>query len=432
MASFLSRILFFEKRDRVLAILSSQMSELKAKGLKAAARKGKHAFMYAMAIPIVLFIRLLRPIVLIRFSDIINVRIGHLVADSSYFLATLPIHQGHRGIYHWFAFYGPSSNKKWSQMVSERLFVRWWVYYLSRVNRAIPGGRRHVVPQFKNSRDTGGVFQSQVERFHLSEEDNRFAMAWMMRRGWKSGQPIVCLLVRDSAYLARHSNFADTDKYDFSYHEYRDSKIETYRRAVNHLLEKGFWVVRLGKIAVAPINMQHERLIDYPFVEDQDDILDIWLTLNCRLFMSTAAGLDILPGIYGQPTSIFVNAMPLSAIHSWHEVSWTPKYLRWRSTGRYLTLSEHLKHEYFRKQNYEAQGIEIVDLSEDDIQCAIEEHISRLDGTWKDTPHDLELQEKFWSSLRQWQNFSQYHGWIHPKARVGTHYLRKMGDSFFE
>ena len=39
---------------------------------------------------------------------------------------------------------------------------------------------------------------------------------------------------------------------------------------------------------------------------------------------------------------------------------------------------------------------------------------------------------KFMEILKSWDQYDKLHGYIHPQARVGANYLRKMGDSYFD
>ncbi|EKQ99103.1 MULTISPECIES: TIGR04372 family glycosyltransferase [Leptospira] len=386
------------------------------------------------ALPFLLFLRIFRPIITIRFSTILTSRIGHFVADSSYHLATLPKKTfGFPKIYHWFWFSPGISNHYWAKLVQRRLYVRPWVKYLDYLNHKIPRGKSHIVPSLPMTRDKDGLFQGNVERFSMTSREINFAKSWMQKKGWIESEPFICLLVRDSEYLLSthfHKSLASSRE-NWTYHSYRDSKIETYIKGIHYLLSAGYWVIRMGKVAVKSVPIQHPKLIDYPFLEDQKDLIDVWLTLNAKLFISTGTGIDILPSIYRSPISLYVNALPLLYLCSWHHSIWVPKYLIWKSTGKYLTLREHLAHNFLETQFYEDAGIQIVDLTPEDILSVFQEQEGRLSGSWIETEDDLKRQKNFWEVFKTWPEFYKYHNWIHPEARVGAHFLKKMGDEFF-
>ena len=102
-----------------------------------------------------------------------------------------------------------------------------------------------------------------------------------------------------------------------------------------------------------------------------------------------------------------------------------PKHLVWQETKQPLTLSEHLEHSYFHSEKYENAGILVQDLNPENIRQAVLEMEARLNGTWKDSAKDNQLQKRFWEIFKTWPEFKKYHGRIHPKARVGSSFLRE-------
>jgi putative glycosyltransferase (TIGR04372 family) len=239
----------------------------------------------------------------------------------------------------------------------------------------------------------------------------------------------VGLLVRDSAYLDAHPLHAGGSR-NWQYHNYRDSDIATYVEAIQALIDRGYWVICLGQVAHTPLPLAHPKAIDYRFVDDQDDLLDIWLAFNCRFFISTATGIDIAAAFHGLPV-LLVNALPLNRCQTPLRHIWVPKHLRWAANGRMLTLREHCAHGYGTSAGYSDAGITIENLSPAEIAAAVLECEARAAGTWVATPDDEARQRRFWEVFREWPEFHRYHGAIHPEARVGSAWLRSMGDAFF-
>ena len=389
---------------------------------------------YVWALPMLLVIRMLRPFIFIRFTTLNSSRIGHFVADSCFYLATKPKRSHRPRTFHWFALHSFSCNQQWSKMVGRKLYLRDWVKYLCFLNNKIPGGKKHIVPPLAYSRPIDGIFQKDVERFEFLPEENSKACAWLEKRGWKPGEPFVSILVRDAAYLQRQPEFAKFGfkKERWDYHNYRDSDIDTYAEAIDYLVSKGYWVIRLGQFAEKPVRNKSPHVIDYPFVEDQDDLMDIWLTINCNLFICTGSGLDNLVAAYKKTPALFVNAMPLSKMSSWHEAIWTPKNLKWKKSGAALTLREHLENGHETTQAYEDAGIDVIDLSSEQILLATKEQIERMSGSWVESPDEREKVQIFWKIFKEWKYFHLYHNWIHSKAKIGTDYYRSSGDDFFK
>ncbi|MFM7448812.1 MAG: hypothetical protein ACKO24_09460, partial [Leptolyngbyaceae cyanobacterium] len=80
-------------------------------------------------------------------------------------------------------------------------------------------------------------------------------------------------------------------------------------------------------------------------------------------------------------------------------------------------------------------GIQVIDLTPEQILAAVQERWQRIQGTWVDTEADRDRHHRFWEILKSHPNFDktrnwQYPEWIHPDSRVGTSWLRSLGDAF--
>ncbi len=161
-------------------------------------------------------------------------------------------------------------------MILRTWITGWWVWYLVRINDLIPGGSVHRIPAMHKGRDMDRNLQKTRARFDFMSAEDVAAEEWLKRRGWTEGEPFVCLIVRDSAYLGSSSLHALTGgETRWSYHNYRDSDIYIFGDAARALIERGYWVIRMGQAVRKPFPVSHPHIIDYPFVEDRDDLLDI-------------------------------------------------------------------------------------------------------------------------------------------------------------
>lgn len=383
------------------------------------------------ALPAVVIIRLIRPIVYIRMTNLMSSRIGHFVADASIFLVRRHMRAPNEHTVDLYWFPRQTSNEQWSKMVRRQLFVHWGVRYLVYFNRIVPGGKEHHLPLPSVSDpgyDISLVRTDICFKFTSDEEDE--AKEWLRSRGWKEHEPFVCLHARDSAYLSSDSLCGKSGD-RFSYHNYRDTDIDSYIEAIKWLVEKGYWVIRLGKVMHKRLSFQHQKVIDYPFVNDQNDLLDIWLSAKCRFFISTASGPVWIPSVYKVPV-VFVNALPLIIGFFWSNRIWVPKHLKWANSGNSLTLIEHCQHNYGLTEEYYKEGINIIDLSPEEITYAVVECEQRVAGTWVENNEDRDLQLRFWQVLCRSPNFFLVNDIadIHPQARPGISWLKSMEEDF--
>ena len=100
-----------------------------------------------------------------------------------------------------------------------------------------------------------------------------------------------------------------------------------------------------------------------------------------------------------------------------------------------MTLRECIIHSppfpwrsYIPSDNYENLNFSAKDLKSTEIVDAVLEMESRLKGEWNETEYDKYLQNRFWSIIKNSKEISNFHGVIHPQARIGASFLRLNHD----
>jgi putative glycosyltransferase (TIGR04372 family) len=254
-----------------------------------------------------------------------------------------------------------------------------------------------------------------------------------MNFGWSMGEPFICILNRDPQYLKNQlmSSKLNTKDFDFyDYHSYRNTSISDYQKSIIWLLDKGYWVLRMGKVAEERLLLSNPKLIDYPFIETKSDLLDIWLFSNCSGCISTGTGIDYLSWAQGIP-SLIVNYLPLMLSMTSFNTITVPKNLYWKESNTELRLEEYLKHSYMRTMDYKNNHLYIKNLSENQILEATKEFICRLESRQIFDPNDDLNQELFLCKLRSQAYFREQHGFIHPKFKIGSDWLKSKDLDFF-
>ena len=94
--------------------------------------------------------------------------------------------------------------------------------------------------------------------------------------------------------------------FDTSYHDYRDCNIENFTPGIKYLLNKDFFVFRMGKLQKKKLNLKNKNYLDYAFSKYRSDILDVWLMANCEFCISTGTGFDQISRVFKKPI-LYVN-----------------------------------------------------------------------------------------------------------------------------
>jgi putative glycosyltransferase (TIGR04372 family) len=174
----------------------------------------------------------------------------------------------------------------------------------------------------------------------------------------------------------------------------RNARIESYRKAMATIVERGGWVIRMGGASMKPLVPMH-HVVDYVHTEYKSEWMDVFLWAKCKFFISTTSGPANIPVTFGVP-SIATNLMPLQA-RPWYADLFIPKLVWSEIEGRYLTFAEtlHSPAGYaFFEQDIAAQGCRLRDNSEDEINALVEEMFDRLEGRHSYADGDRILQDK--------------------------------------
>jgi putative glycosyltransferase (TIGR04372 family) len=378
-----------------------------------------------VVLPALVILALMRRWMPIRFGFFTADRIGHWIFDLEYYLSERSLDQ--KPHHDFFFHIGTTCNYQLEDMAKRNL-------YLNRVNKlfflaanSIPWVKNLLIIEpmrtVNGSTDPDGLFFSTRTQLHFTPQEHRAGNLYLSQNGISETDQLVCLIVRDSAYL----NTAFPGR-DWRYHDYRDTDIADYGPAIMALADRGFWVFRMGKIVRKPLTVRHPRIIDYAKREDRSDFLDLWLIHRCAFCISTSTGLDSVALAFRKPI-VTVNLLPISDVRSSHNVVVAPQHLRWTSSGTHLTLDEYLTHNYHSGEAYFRRDIAITHLEPDIIRLAAIEMANRLStdnpNRQKASQHNQNL---FWEKVMARPETKYQHSFLHPDATLCDAFLQNVPD----
>ncbi len=239
------------------------------------------------------------------------------------------------------------------------------------------------------------------------------------KRGWKllhdlgmrEGAWFVCVHCRENGY---------------GYHKHKESlrnvDVDSYFLAMQEIVARGGWVVRVGDPTMKPIPKM-KNVIDYAHLGVKSDWIDVFLCASCRFFLGSNSGLSNLASVFGVASGITNIAGPVSAVFPYgpQDIG-IPKLIWSKKEKRYLGFKEILTSAIgnFRTDLLFAKyNIRVIDNSPEDIRDVALEVLERLEGKISYSEEDEKLQQRF-KSLMNAAHFS--YGAI---SRVGRSFLRK-------
>lgn len=407
-----------ELPSKLARICHAPPKERKEKLQRLARQKALTAAAWAF-VPVGCFLaavaHILQPVFSLRIFYLKSVRIGHQISDLEVYLRQKAMGLQPKG-FDLFITEKPA-NRALARMIERHVPIiestilteaYWKVKRLFKESDRIMRLPPFVLP-YKE-------FNEASAQLKFSENELSEGKTLLRAMGVAETARFICFHVRDSGYLQTAPNQGVTN---FSYHDYRDCRIENYLPAAEALANAGLYAVRLGKGVDRPLLAKNPRIIDYA-TKFQTDLADIFLAAHCKFFLGTTSGLINVSWCFDVPTAA-ANLAPLGVAPMHAYDIFIPKKYRDKATGRMIKFSEIIKRgadRWFDATQFREAGIEVLENSADEVlQLALEMN-ARIDKTWVPSAEDDELQARYKALF---DTSHPIHGF---PSRVGAHFLR--------
>jgi putative glycosyltransferase (TIGR04372 family) len=252
----------------------------------------------------------------------------------------------------------------------------------------------------------------------LTSNEIELGRLTMRKLGFPLDRPMVCVHVRDSAYLPNSLH-----------HDYRDPPLEGYEALVRHLISKGYLVIRTGSVARKRMEVHDPSFLDYPFSDFKSDFMDVFIYSACEIAVGGSnSGIDYLAATFRKPI-VWCDIRPLTPPTYPSERSlFIFSRMRWSDTRRELTIQEVLDCQFFHTEDFRKAGVEILPNTAEEILDAFNDLNGGLHGDWPIAHADSERRERFWDLLdgRARDAPSESHAARTREVlpRIGTSFLR--------
>jgi putative glycosyltransferase (TIGR04372 family) len=177
----------------------------------------------------------------------------------------------------------------------------------------------------------------------------------------------------------------------------------------------------MGRAMKYPVNFIHDKFIDYSFLNNQTDWLDIWLFSKANFTISTGVGPDIVTPLCSKPI-LYVNALPINQAASFFNSIWVPKKLQWNN-GKPFTINDYLNLSYSDSGEYASSKIKIINLNSIEILNYVQEFLNMYNNDFKLSEIELKEQFSFWQLFYSYEKNSKYSQLKHPKAFISPRWL---------
>lgn len=207
-------------------------------------------------------------------------------------------------------------------------------------------------------------------------------------------QKYVCIHARESGY----------DLSGDYYHRKRNADIQSLKLTSEYLTRQGYLVIRMGDKSMTPLANWPQGVFDYATSDESCPQMDLALCADCFFFVGCASGAIHMANIFSRPVVFFGGALVFSFCSSGfsHEIG-IPKLFRIKKTQELVPLADVYSSglsEIRFSSEIDRLGMELVENSDEEIVEVVQEMVGRLNGSWRDTREDLDLQRIALSLLR--------------------------------
>ena len=223
--------------------------------------------------------------------------------------------------------------------------------------------------------------------------------------GLDKNSKFICLDVRDSAYLEK-----TYPRGEWNYHNYRDWNINKFLKACESLADRGYKVLRMGKIAKDRLETSNPMIIDYANSHFKSDILDIYLHTRSFFTLTTGTGIDSASYVSKRPMAWLVT--PVQYFYSFSPHFFITKHHINKKNGEKMPLSEIFMNGLPVEPNF-INNVVLEELTENEIDYFVIEVLNILENKYQFSKEDNYLNLKFWENYKklvQIHNLKHLHG----------------------
>ena len=384
-----------------------------------------------LAFVFVLFIRVIRPFLLVRVGAMRSDRIGHFALETDLMLLEQEIEvspKPSRSIDLWYA-PEPIANRviyeMWKRVM--RIWPNWFMVPVFRLNNLMPGSKAHQIPNTASTcLDVHNLIDGAPPHLSFTPREIELGNKTLREMGLSEGDRFVCIIVRDAEY----TKVAFPGK-DMSYHDFRNCDIDDSVMGAEALADRGLFVIRMGSIVEKPMVSKNPKIIDYANSKFQSEFMDVFLGARCEFCVSDGLGYYAIPAAFRRPNA-YVNFTPFHIFFSSRACDLgIAKTVSSLKTGKRLNLSQMGENgiaQFSHTSQYSDAGVSIDSNTPEEIRDLMLEMLDRIEGKWKPQSGDVELQTKFWRKYSEviGEQRTICHGEI--RAKYGAQFLRDNQD----
>jgi putative glycosyltransferase (TIGR04372 family) len=379
--------------------------------------------------PLVLIIYLIKPIIHFRFSIMPIDRFAALLIYINYLIEKEKVYLNKKSIYSIdiIALSRTSSNKILRAILIKNnkfynsILVR---FVIESLNFFLGKNNNHVL-------NVNNTLATNILNFNINKKINidfifKDIELILKKFNLNKNSKWICVHNRDSEYLKKLNRIKN-----FSYHNYRDFDILSYSKLVQYFLDKNYYVFRVGKTSDQYLSIKNDKYFDLPNHIYKNDIFDLYILLNCKLFIGCDSGPWTIPYL-NRKFILKTNYTTIGILEKMKHNNFVFIFKRFRDikNRKLLSIREIFQRKLdnvFNSEIFLKEKIELIPNDEITIFEAGKELEKIESDIFTESNQEKELQQKFWDLINKYSTFKNSYP---VKARVSNYFLKNNLDLF--
>ncbi len=388
--------------------------------------KIKYLFLILLFSPLLFFLLLIRPFVLLRFGNLGVQRIGSITISEEYLLINKD-KKNKKNLIDLWVINKPICNKQLLTIYKRHFLVisGFYTFYkiLILISKYTSIYSKHIIiiPDTYHTKNLYNKYSSQLK---LTKKEIEMGEAMLINFGIPRNAKIICITSRDQLYLKK--------KYpskNFLYHNYRNINAKNYTSVIKALIKKNFYVIRMGQISNQKINIKNNKFIDYPFHPSKNDFMDFFLAHRCYFWICSNNGLDEIAKVFRKPI-IDSNMAQLVGLKTTYKKALLCLKIYKNSKNKNMSLNKIFDSglgNSFSSSRFKEKKIKLKELTSNQLKDLALEMLVLMKNSWKiKNTKDIKLQKKFEEIfLNKLKSFDTHRSYKRVHAVYSAVFLKK-------
>tara|TARA_B100001250_G_scaffold404390_1_gene420308 strand:+ start:1258 stop:2541 length:1284 start_codon:yes stop_codon:yes gene_type:complete len=245
--------------------------------------------------------------------------------------------------------------------------------------------------KFEVENELGKIWQKDLSEYldvRLSQKSIAKGEKVLKEMGIPKNSWFACFFIRDNSYYGQKVKEGDEKVI-------RNSSLENYYMAMEQVVKRGGYVVRLGNNKMKKMKKM-KNVIDYPFTQFKSDLMDVYLVSKCKFFLGGSGIWDV--GHLFQKPLLMPNCVPIIYVTAPRKNDiMLYKHIKKINENHYLTLNYRVQNTHPNKSAI-FDEYEYIENSADEIESLVVDYFDNIENynspkqiAWKKTIQDTGL-----------------------------------------